>query len=441
MKKIGAPIIVLLLAAVLMEPAQAQEAASLAPITITLNDAIEMALGRNPFHQASLETEAQALARLRQATARFFPSLNATGTHTMKEKLMTLAFAGQTFEVDFTENYQAVFTLAVPLFTGGQLLAGRREARLNVETAREGIRQSEQETVFNVKKAFFGCLLAGEFVDVAREALDLADKHYRNVKNLYEVGMASKFDLLRSEVQAANLRPQLIRARNELVAAELGLKTILNIDLGRGLKVEGKLDFTPVELDVEKAVVESAVNRPELKQADFQVRMSREMFKVARGSMLPNLALSGSFNYWGDRVNFRGWTNYYSVNLVLNIPIFNGLQEEARMSEARALSRQLEWTKKGVAANVELEVRQAHLNYKQARETLLSQGKNIEQAREAVRLAELNFNEGLATNLDVTSAQVALSQARTNYSQAVYDCVVSLAQLEKAVGKDGAARS
>ncbi len=441
MKKVIAPILILLLAAFFAPALEAQDDSSAAPLMITLESAIEMALGRNPFHQASLETEAQAMARLRQATARFFPTLNATGTHTLKEKLMTLAFAGQEFEVDFTENYQAVFTLAMPIFTGGQLLAGRREAKLNVETTREGIRQSEQETVFNVKKAFFGCLLAGEFVDVAKEALDLAEKHYQNVKNLYEVGMASKFDLLRSEVQAANLRPQLIRARNELVAAELGLKTILNIDLGRGLKIEGKLDFTPVELDVEKAVLEASVNRPELKQADFQVRMAREMVKIARGSMLPSLAIGGTFNYWGNKVNFKGWTNYYSVNLVLNIPIFNGLEEEARMSESKSLSRQLEWTKKGVAANVELEVRQAHLNYKQAKETLLSQEKNIEQAREAVRLAELNYNEGLVTNLDVTSAQVALSQARTNYSQAVYDCVVSLAQLEKAVGKDGTARS
>ena len=84
---------------------------------------------------------------------------------------------------------------------------------------------------------------------------------------------------------------------------------------------------------------------------------------------------------------------------------------------------------------ISLEVKQAVLNRNQARETLLSQEKNVEQAREAVRIAELNYGEGLATNLDVLTAQVGLRQASTNYSQALYDCVISDAQLEKAIGR------
>jgi outer membrane protein TolC len=83
---------------------------------------------------------------------------------------------------------------------------------------------------------------------------------------------------------------------------------------------------------------------------------------------------------------------------------------------------------------VKFEVQEAILNLQQAKESLLSQEKNVEQAQEAVRIAELNYSEGLATNLDVSSALVALSQARTNYSQALYDYALALAQLEKAIG-------
>ncbi|MDH4198342.1 MAG: TolC family protein, partial [Candidatus Aminicenantes bacterium] len=107
----------------------------------------------------------------------------------------------------------------------------------------------------------------------------------------------------------------------------------------------------------------------------------------------------------------------------------------AQVGQSKALLRELELTQKGMTEMVKFEVRQAVLNYTQAREALLSQEKNVEQAREAVRIAELNYKEGLATNLDVSGAQVALSQARTNYSQALYDCVISQAQLEKAVGR------
>jgi len=86
---------------------------------------------------------------------------------------------------------------------------------------------------------------------------------------------------------------------------------------------------------------------------------------------------------------------------------------------------------------VRLEVKQAVLNLSQAKESLLSQEKNVEQAQETVRIAELNYSEGLATNLDVSTTQVALSQAKTNYAQALFDYALALAQLERAMGSGG----
>ena len=107
---------------------------------------------------------------------------------------------------------------------------------------------------------------------------------------------------------------------------------------------------------------------------------------------------------------------------------------KAKIGESKAMLKQLEYGQKGLTDLVRYEVQEAVLNLRQAKESLLSQEKNVEQAQEAVRIAELNYAEGLATNLDVSSVQVALSQARTNFSQAQFDYAVALAQLEKAVG-------
>jgi outer membrane protein TolC len=165
--------------------------------------------------------------------------------------------------------------------------------------------------------------------------------------------------------------------------------------------------------------------------------MAEQSLRMARGSVLPTLALGGQYNIWADALNLRKgtWQNYYTISLSLSLPIFNGFESQARIGQSKAALREIEWTRKGLTNAVAFEVRQASLNLNQARETLLSQEKNVEQAREAVRIAELNYAEGLATNLDVSTAQVALSQARTNYSQALYDCVITQAQLEKAVGR------
>ncbi|MCJ7563889.1 MAG: TolC family protein, partial [Candidatus Aminicenantes bacterium] len=301
------------------------------------------------------------------------------------------------------------------------------------------IRQSMQETVFNVKKAFYGYLLAKKFVEVSEEAVGLAEKHWKNVKSLYDVGMASKFDLLRSEVQVANLKPQLIRAKNGLSTAELGLKTLLGLDLKQPIEVKGELSYKEFEANVDADVAQALTNRPEMNQIKFQQQMAAEMLKMARGAYLPTLAIGGAYNYWGNRFKFTkdSWESYYSVNLVLDIPLFNGFVNSAKVGESKAMLRQLDYSRKGLSEMVKFEVQEAILSLQQAKESLLSQEKNVEQAQEAVRIADLNYGEGLATNLDVSFAQMALTQAKTNYSQALYDYALALAQLEKAIGAGG----
>jgi outer membrane protein len=410
--------------------------------TLTIQESIRLALSQNPYHLATEERVKTARAQVREAAAGFFPSLNAQGLHTLDEKLFELEFpdplTGQTqrISVDFTRDYQFSLSLSVPLFTGGRLTSGFRQAKFSLLSSEEAVRQSEHITVFNAKAAFYGCLLARDFVKVAAEAVEVADKHFKNVKKLYEVGMASKFDLLRSEVEVANLKPQLIKARNNLNIAELNLKTLLGLDLSQSIEIEGELKFELFEPDLEASIAQALVKRPELSQLNYQKKMAREMLKLARSSRFPSVAISGTYNFWADMLNFEKdtWQNYYAVNLALTIPLFNGFSSSAKVAQSKAMIRELEFTNKGFADMVKFEVRQALLKLNEAKESILSQEKNVEQAEESLRIAELNFAEGMATTLDVSSVQAALTQAKTNYSQALFDYVISLAQLDKAMG-------
>jgi outer membrane protein len=420
----------------------AQEAP--APVVLTLDDAVAMALRQNPYFLATQEKESQAKAQVHSAFSHFLPSLDAQDTTTLAEKLFVLEFPSlipgeppQRIEIDFTKNWQTALVFSQPLFAGGRLMAGYRQAKDNLKAVQESVRLSEQETVFNVKQAFYGYLLAREFASVADESLRLAEDFMVNVKNLHEVGMASKFDLLRSEVQVANLKPQAIRARNAVEVAALGLKTVLGLANETAIEVKGELAAPPLDEISQAVVAEALASRPEIRQLDFQRRMAGEMLKIARGSLLPTIGVGGTYNLWSDSLSFRkgSWQNYYTVNLSISLSIFNGFQTQAQIGQSKAAIRELDWARKGLSDAIAFEVRQAVLARDQARETLLSQEKNVEQAREAVRIAELNYAEGLATNLDVSTAQMALSQARTNHSQALYDGVIAQAQLEKAVGR------
>lgn len=411
-------------------------------ITLTLEESIRLALSQNPYHLAAEERVETARAQVREAAAGFFPALNAQGLHTLDEKLFELEFpdplTGQTqrISVDFTRDYQFSLSLSLPLFTGGRLTSGFKQAKYNLLSSEEAVRQSEHVTVFNAKAAFYGCLLARDFVKVAEEAVKVAEKHFHNVKRLYEVGMASKFDLLRSEVEAANLKPQLIKARNNLKIAELNLKTLLGLDLSQDIEIKGELKFELTEPDLEDCLSKAIEKRPELSQLSYQKKMASQMLKMARASRLPSLAVSGTYNFWADKFNFERdtWQNYYSVNLALSVPLFNGFSTSAKVAQSKAAIRELNLTTRGFLDMVEFEVSQALLKLNEAKESLLSQEKNVEQAEESLRIAELNFSEGMATTLDVSSAQAALTQAKTNYSQALFDYVISLAQLDKAMG-------
>jgi outer membrane protein len=415
-----------------------------ATVVVTIDEAIAMALRQNPFHLATQEKVAQAKSQVRQAASGFLPTLNAQGSNTLDEKLFVLEFPSmvpgqppQRFSIDFTRDYQMALTFGLPLYAGGRLTAGYKQANYGLQASREAVRLSEQETVFNVKRAFYTYLLAREFASVAEESLALAEGFRDQVKNLFDVGMASKFELLLSEVQVTNLKPASIRAKNGIEVSALNLKMVLGLPLETPLEVKGELVSPPLDPVTEAVIDEAQAQRPELRQLDYQRLMAGEMLKMARGASLPTLAIGGVYNLWSDKLNFQkaDWQNYYTISLSLSIPLFNGFDTLAKVGQSKAALREIEWNRKGLAEMISFEVKQAVLDRTQARETLTSQEKNVEQAREAVRIAELNYSEGLATNLDVLTAQVGLRQASTNYSQALYDCVISDAQLEKALGR------
>ncbi len=440
MKKTGASGLALLLVFTLWiaGPAFPQE-----KITLTLEKSISLALSQNPTFLASEQQVDAAQAQMRYAAAQFFPTLDAAGLQNLDKKVFVVEFPSfipggrpQRVPLDFTKTYQLSLSFTLPLYTGGRLTSGYQQAKYNLGSSEEGVRHSSQETVLEVKRGFYTYLLAVELVKVAEESLGLAESLLSNVKNMYEVGMASRLDLLRAEVRVSNLKPPLIQARNNVSIAELSLKTLLGLDLAQPVEIVGELTYQPVEINLQESLARALANRPELSQVEYQKKIAGEMEKMARAEGLPTLAVSGNYNYWSNFFNFKknNWEDYYSFNLVLTIPIFHGLSTSAGVAQAQAQIRQIEFSQKALENGIRLEVQSTILNINQAKESLLSQQKNVEEARESVRVAELSYTEGLVTITDVAAAQVALSEARINYLRALYDYAVSQAELDKAVG-------
>jgi len=183
------------------------------PLKLTIENAIERALENNYSYRISQEQVNQYKKRLMQSLV-FLPRSVSTGKNYERKAANhrdTTFFPRQPAEkvtLDFTKNYEFRFQLVQPIFTGGKLLYTYKNARLDLDLAREKEKNSRAETILDVKKMFFNILVLKELLKAQEESLALLENNYTNVKARSEQGMASKFDLLRAELAVSSMKPK-----------------------------------------------------------------------------------------------------------------------------------------------------------------------------------------------------------------------------------------
>jgi outer membrane protein TolC len=142
----------------------------------------------------------------------------------------------------------------------------------------------------------------------------------------------------------------------------------------------------------------------------------------------------GNRNYDADPSSFGGQRETWDASAALSLPLFDSGQTRGRVKQARADLESAREAEQQMHNLVMLEVRQAHLSILEAQERMRVAEKDVEQAREALRLAQIRYQSGISTSVEVTDAEVALAQSRTSQVNAFYDYLLARARLQKAVG-------
>ncbi len=333
-------------------------------------------------------------------------------------------------------------TVTQPLFLGGAGLAGIQMAYSGREAAEQNLEEKRQNIIFNSTNAFYACLLAKELVTVQAEALAQAQANFDNVLKKYKVGSASGFDKMRAEVEVANLKPSLISAKNNYQSAITMLKTVLGLQRDQLIEIEG--DFKYVEDDFGKLTLveieEIALkNRPLVKALYDQKRITEKSIALARSNFLPKLFFQTDYSFMDMRNNYKfrhadaskGFTSAVS----LQIPLFHGFQSAAQYQKSRLDYRIMIDTEKQVFDGIIAETEVAFNKYNEAKEKYLSATQTVDLANEALRLANMMYEEGVNTQLDVMSSQLALTQAKLSYINSLYEYQMARYQLRKATGE------
>jgi len=328
------------------------------------------------------------------------------------------------------------------LFTGGAVSSSIAAQKYRQEAALLELQAVINTALFDVRSRFYSVLLAKRQIEVAEQSLNLLEEQAKTVRDRYEAGTLSKFDLLRAQVAVANGRPPLIRAKNtyrisiEELRQALGFATRSPDSLTKTPEFVGELTYEPTDIELQSALETSRSRRPELQQLLKLELAAKENVDAARGTYWPALGLGAGYQVKKSLAsNDLGTTrDGWSVGVQGSWAIFDGLATAGRVAQARSL---LEQSKLGTAEQqlgIDVEVRRAFSTLQEADELVTSTKAVVGQADESVRLAQARFDAGTATQLDVLQSQVALTEARTNELQALYNHTIALASLRRAIG-------
>jgi outer membrane protein TolC len=329
-------------------------------------------------------------------------------------------------------------TYQLPLYTGGRSDAQIALARANLRGAESALERIKQQLVLDVRQAYYGLLLAQAGIGVSQRAVASAEENLRVARARVQAGASPRFDEVQAEVSLANARQALVRARASEALAIQGVDALLALPLDTALQPRETMTVVALRGDLPALIRRALETRPELAEHMARVAAAQAAVEIARAGARPLIVLNAGPTYGtSSGGSFTGGSTAaltWSVTLSGTITLSDGNLTAERIREAQLRVEQLRATEAQIRQVIELDVRRAVINYASAVEEVVAADKSVEQGQEQLRIANVRFQAGVSTNLEVVTAQSLLSQAELSRVQAIYSVNVARAQLERAVG-------
>jgi outer membrane protein len=406
------------------------------PDRLDLRTSISFALENNFAIRQARERIKQQEGIVVEVSAREIPNVSANALYQLND-----ASIGQSFPAS-DRAWQINLTANQVVFAGGGVRSAIRGTKLARDAAMLDLKGVINDALLQVRTGFYAVLLAREQIKVQESNLQLLQEQLKTATDRFEAGTVSSFEKLRAEVAVANARVPLITANNNLrlsiesLRQSLGFTSNQPESLRRVPEFVGTLDFTPAQFDLGAAFETAHANRPELERLAKLAQAGEEAITTARSSYYPSVSAYGGWTLRKGATNgFSDSDNGWLIGLQSQWNIFDGRATSGRVTQARSLLEQTKLTYTEAQLAIEVEVRRAFSQWQEATELAEASQKVVEQATEAVRLANARYGAGTSTQLDVLQSQVDLTTARTNQIQAYYSFNVAVAALRKAIGQ------
>ncbi|MEJ5306596.1 MAG: TolC family protein [Ignavibacteria bacterium] len=408
---------------------------------LTLDKAIEIALKENSQIKIARYDIEKSESKLTESLSSLFPSISAEGTYirNIKKPVFFLPdFFGGTgqvrpIEIGSKNSYSGQLKLGLPIFVG-QAYTGIVMSKLGLELSNLSYEETLAQIRLNTTKAFLDVLLTRETEKFIKQSYENALRNLENAAKLNKQGILSDFEYLSAQVEVEKIKPNVLQAEYTYETALNFLKTLLNLSSEDSIEVVGSIEnfFTSKTLpQIDSYVVENTFT---LKKLGLQKQIADKNIMLQRWGHFPSLVAFGNYQIQtqAEDYNFNTyrWVKSASVGLTLSVPIFSGFGVKSRVEQAEIQFKQLEETINYTKKQLDIAITNTKNRMATALEKIEAQKLNREKARINYRIAEVRYNEGMSTQIEISNANVNLLSAELGYAQAIYEYLVAQAELE-----------
>ena len=343
------------------------------------------------------------------------------------------------FRTDTRQMYALSVMLTQPIYMGGAIIAANRMADIGEEMAQNNIEASTQNTLHSIDQAYWTVVSVHHKKQLAESYLAVVKKLDDDVSKMIHEGVATRADGLKVDVKVNEAEMSLTQAENGLALAKMLLCQLCGMDVDSDITLADENADNIVE-QADDAQADRAVameNRPELKLLQNSADMSRQATKLVRAAYLPQVLLTGGYVATNPNV-FNGFerklSGMWNVGVMVRVPLWNWMEGTYKVRASRIATTIVELERDDIREKIDLQVSQSQFKVKEANRRLAMATKNVENAEENLRCANLGFKEGVIPTTDVMAAQTAWVQAQSQKIDAEVDVKMSLVNLKKALG-------
>jgi outer membrane protein len=419
-------------------------ATSSAAVTLTEESVRSRALEANRDYLSAQQEVEKARSEITKARSGALPQLSIGGSYVRNIETPSFFFFAEDevteIKVGTDNSFSASVSLMQPIWHGGRVFTAYKIARRYRDYAEAVEAQVQNEVAAAAEQLFFDAILRQSTLETLTKALEAAEANLEVVKQKHTQGLVSDYELLRARVEAANLRPSIIEAESNIRISQKRLKSFLGLPLDEELVLVEAVDDTSLTLPPMTVLVDSALhNRPERHQTDLMTEITDKAVSVARSGYFPSFDAFTRYEWQAQSNEFtlsENSSSSWTAGLQMTYPIFQGGYTAGEVANYKAQNMQARLEAQQTRDDIKLEVQQAYDRLMQAKKALDVQGETIAQAEEGLRIANLRYESGVGTQLEVLSAQSALTQSRNALALARFSFRSARSELKRATTLD-----